>query len=125
MEDPVRATAESVEALGDGGRMAMLDHVRPSGGAGRLADLATRISGPLVGEHWNRDTRVYVEPAPLRTLREESLSGGWMRLLVLEREARKRSSATEARVARQLPGDERREARADMRARADGRAAEE
>ena len=68
------------------------DHVRPSGAAGTLADLLTRISGPLVGEHWNRDTRTYVEPAPLRTLVEETLSGGWMRMLVLERESRSRVS---------------------------------
>jgi SAM-dependent methyltransferase len=92
VDDPVRSVAEAVEALADGGRMVMLDHVRPSGGAGTLADLLTRITGPLVGEHWNRDTRTYVEPAPLRTLVEETLSGGWMRMLVLERESRSRVS---------------------------------
>jgi SAM-dependent methyltransferase len=92
VDDPVRSMAEAVEALADGGRMVMLDHVRPSGGAGTLADLLTRISGPLVGEHWTRDTRTYVELAPLRTLVEETLSGGWMRMLVLERESRSRVS---------------------------------
>lgn len=93
VDDPARSVSEAVEVLADGGRMVMLDHVRPSGGAGRLADLLTRISGPLVGEHWNRDTRTYVAPAPLRTLTEETLSGGWMRMLVLERESRCRGPA--------------------------------
>ncbi|MEN8182801.1 MAG: methyltransferase domain-containing protein, partial [Myxococcota bacterium] len=38
VDDPVRSLTEAVEALADGGRMVMLDHVRPSGGAGMLAD---------------------------------------------------------------------------------------
>ena len=50
-----------------------------------MADLLTRISGPLVGE-----------PAPLRPLVEETLSGGWMRMLVLEREPRSRVSPESA-----------------------------
>lgn len=87
--DPVRSLAEAVEALADGGGMVMLDHVRPSGAAGRLADLLTKVSGPIFGEHWNRDTRDYVAPAPLRLLSEETLSGGWMRMLAMEREPRR------------------------------------
>ena len=100
VEDPQRALDEAAEVLADEGRMLMLDHVRPEGGAGRFADLLTRLSGPLVGEHWNRDTRIYAGASPLRLLAEETLSGGWVRLLLLER----RSRAAEAAAGQRASG---------------------
>ena len=94
---PVEALAEVGRTLTDGARFVMLDHVRPPGILGPLADALSRVTGPWMDEWWNRDTRRYVEPAGFRLLRSRDDLGGAVRTLLLERapEERTPDDATE------------------------------
>ena len=55
VRDPVAGLAEVARVLGPRAPLFMLEHVRPRGWLGRVADLLTQVTGPLWGEHLNRD----------------------------------------------------------------------
>jgi len=97
VERPVEALAEVRRTLTRGARFVMLDHVRPPGILGPVADALSRVTGPWMDEWWNRDTRRYVEPAGFRLLRSRDDLGGAVRTLLLERapEERTPNEATE------------------------------
>lgn len=102
VERPVEALAEVARVLADGARFVMLDHVRPPGILGPVADALSRVTGPWMDEWWNRDTRAYARPAGFRLLAERDDLGGAVRTLLLEKgpeeriEARRRDDETEA-----------------------------
>jgi phosphatidylethanolamine/phosphatidyl-N-methylethanolamine N-methyltransferase len=78
--DPVAGLREVRRVLRPAGRLVMLEHVRPPGAWGVAADVATRVSAPLLGEHYNRDPVVSLAAAGLELERREWL---WRRLVVL------------------------------------------
>lgn len=80
---PVEALSEVRRVLAPGASFVMLDHVRPPGPAGVLADLLSRVTGPWMDEWWNRDTRRYVRPAGFRLAASEDALGGAVRTLRL------------------------------------------
>lgn len=96
---PVEALAEVRRVLADGARFVMLDHVRPPGLLGPVADALSRVTGPWMDEWWNRDTRRYVEPAGFGLLRSRDDLGGAVRTLLLEK-------APEERGEERSPDDE-------------------
>lgn len=61
--DPVAGLAEVRRVTAGGGRLVLLEHVRPTGWLGRLARLATRLTGPLFGEHFDRRTEAAARAA--------------------------------------------------------------
>jgi len=68
--EPAGALAEVGRTLRPGAPLLMLEHVRPGGWPGRAADLVTRLTGPLWGEHFDRDAAAAVRRAGLLVRRE-------------------------------------------------------
>jgi ubiquinone/menaquinone biosynthesis C-methylase UbiE len=78
--DPAAGLAELRRVLVPGGRLFMLEHVRPAGALGHLATAATRLAAPLIGEHYDRDTEATVREAGFAIEQRVSL---WREIVVL------------------------------------------
>ena len=91
--DSVAGLAELRRVLRSGGRLLLLEHVRPSGWLGVAADVATAVSGPLVGEHFNRDTESAVQEAGFAIEHRAKMWRDGVMLLVARRLDRKETSS--------------------------------
>ncbi|MEJ2679494.1 MAG: hypothetical protein P8174_10525 [Gemmatimonadota bacterium] len=88
---PVAGLVEARRVLRADGVLALLEHVRPTGLLGLLADALSRVTAPMWGEHFDRDTARNVELAGFTIQRRR----GWLRsgLILLFARARPSSGA--------------------------------
>lgn len=75
VREPVRGLRAMATVVRAGGTVVLLEHVRPRGVLGRLAELVTRLTGPLWGEHWDRRTTENARRAGLREVTATPLLG--------------------------------------------------
>jgi ubiquinone/menaquinone biosynthesis C-methylase UbiE len=76
VSSPYKAFAELRRVVRSGGRILLLEHVRPGGLLGPLFDLISLVSVPLFEDHFNRQTANDARAAGLQVVRvEKSLLG--------------------------------------------------
>jgi ubiquinone/menaquinone biosynthesis C-methylase UbiE len=78
--DPLKAFGELERSLKPDGSVILMEHVRPAGFLGILSDLLTTVTGPVLGEHFNRQTEALIGSAELRIVSSESL---WRNIVML------------------------------------------
>lgn len=79
---PARAFAELRRVVRAGGRVALLEHVRPRNPLGYFFDALTRITVPLFEDHFNRRTSEEARRAGLTVERVENHLLGVVQLIV-------------------------------------------
>jgi phosphatidylethanolamine/phosphatidyl-N-methylethanolamine N-methyltransferase len=91
---PVAGLVEARRVLHSDGALALLEHVRPTGLLGFMADALSRVTAPIWGEHFDRDTARNVELAGFTIHRRR----GWLRsgLILLSAGVRPASGAAPA-----------------------------
>jgi phosphatidylethanolamine/phosphatidyl-N-methylethanolamine N-methyltransferase len=81
VESPAAAFAELRRVVRRGGRLLLLEHVRPAGPLGPLFDALSRLTVPLCGDYFNRRTAEEARRAGLRVERVESRLCGVVQLI--------------------------------------------
>src|ERR1044071_4358852 len=79
---PARAFAELRRVVRRGGRVALLEHVRPRNPLGYFFDALTKVTVPLFEDHFNRRTAEDARRAGLRVERVENHLLGVVQLIV-------------------------------------------
>jgi len=82
VSSPARAFAELRRVVRPGGRVALLEHVRPRNPLGYFFDALTKITVPLFEDHFNRSTAEAARVAGLRVERVENHLLGVVQLIV-------------------------------------------
>ncbi len=82
--DPKRAFAELRRVVQPGGRIVLLEHVRPGGFAGYFFDALNAVTVPLFDDHFNRRTAAAAGEAGLNLVEVRKKLGGAMNLIVCE-----------------------------------------
>ncbi len=81
--DPVRGLQEIKRVCNKGGRIILLEHVRPGGALlGKIFDLLNPITVKFMGANINRNTVANVKEAGLKVLEEKNLFRDVVKLLV-------------------------------------------
>jgi ubiquinone/menaquinone biosynthesis C-methylase UbiE len=83
VRDPIRGLREIRRVCKKGGRIVLLEHVRPKGTLlGKVFDALNPITFTLMGVNINRDTPVNIERAGLTVLEERNLFRDIVKLIV-------------------------------------------
>lgn len=78
------ALAETRRVVRAGGRVVLLEHVRPPGALGHLFDALSLLTVPFLEDHFNRRTAEEAARAGLKVLRVESHALGIVQLIVCQ-----------------------------------------
>ncbi|HZI19980.1 MAG TPA: methyltransferase domain-containing protein [Pyrinomonadaceae bacterium] len=81
VESPAAALSELGRVVKPGGRVLLLEHVRPSGPLGPLFDALSLLTVPLCGDHFNRRTAEEARRAGLSVERVERRLFGVVQLI--------------------------------------------
>lgn len=84
VESPAKSFAELRRVVRAGGRVVMVEHVRPPAPLGLLFDLITPLTRLLLDDHFNRRTAEEARRAGLRVVRVEPHALGVVQLIVCE-----------------------------------------
>jgi ubiquinone/menaquinone biosynthesis C-methylase UbiE len=84
VESPQQSFAELRRVVRAGGRVVLVEHVRPPGALGLLFDALTPLTTRLLDDHFNRRTAREARRAGLRVVRAEPYALGIVQLIVCE-----------------------------------------
>ena len=82
--DPKKAFAELRKVVRPGGRVVLLEHVRPKGLLGYLFDLVNIFTSALIEDHFNRRTAKLAEDAGMKVVEIRTKAFGIVNLIVCE-----------------------------------------
>jgi ubiquinone/menaquinone biosynthesis C-methylase UbiE len=82
--EPEMAFAELQRVVRTGGKIVLLEHVRPDGLMGRAFDLLNVATVALIDDHFNRRTVEIAENSGLKIVEERKKLGGVVNLIVCE-----------------------------------------
>ena len=82
--DPMKAFAELRRVVRPGGRIVLLEHVRPEGFAGRCFDVLNVATVALIDDHFNRETARLAGDSGLKIVEVRRKAGGAVNLIIAE-----------------------------------------
>ena len=82
--DPIRAFSELKRVVRPGGKIVLLEHVRPEGVLGPVFDLLDKVTVIAADDHFNRETAKIAREAGLQVLEIRKKLGSIVNLIVCE-----------------------------------------
>ncbi len=82
--DPLKAFAEAKRVIRPGGRLVLLEHVRPPGALGKVFDVINIATVAVIDDHFNRRTAELAAAAGLNVIELREKARGAVNLIICE-----------------------------------------